>query len=126
MARCVANKFMKTIVKGQKNVVRKYEHEFLITPLAYFKKTIQAIYEAFLNILFLASTGQRSFDDGTGGILFSLSFIILCVIAFYLKGREVLIFALLFIIFLIDKFSSRFHYFKVDPRKQTLLKIRDR
>ncbi|HEY9879942.1 MAG TPA: hypothetical protein V6D29_15920 [Leptolyngbyaceae cyanobacterium] len=116
---------MRAIIKGQKNVIRKYEHEFIIAPLAYFKKTIQAIYEAFLSILFLASTGKRSFDDGTGGILFSLSFIVLCIVAFYLKEREVFIFVLLLIIFLIDKFSSRFHYLYVSPQKQTLLKIRN-
>lgn len=117
---------MRATIKGQKNVTRKYEHELLIAPLAYFKKTIQAIYEAFLNIIFLAITGQRSFDDGTNGIFFILSFVALSMIAFYLKGQEVLIFFLLFIIFIIDKSFSKFHYLHIDPKRETLLKVRDR
>lgn len=115
---------MKTTIKGQKNAVRKYGYEPLIAPLAYFKKTIQTVYEGFFDIVFLTSTGKQSFDDGASGLLFGLVFVVLCVVASYLKEQEILIFFLLLTIFIIDKYAAQFHYLHLDPKRETLLKVR--
>lgn len=115
---------MRAIIQGQTNAVKTYFHEPLIAPLAVFKRTIQGVYGKLFDVLFLASTGKQSFDDGANGLLFGLGFVLLCVAAFYLKEREVVIFFLLLTIFVIDKYCSRLHYLNLDSKHTTLLKTK--